>query len=125
MKRRRGKQTRYMDACRGRAELLTRNATGDERSSLVGVAPGPLHQAPEQTTILEQNMTPHTKILKRWKSMQALADGISAVTNARMPKATVQRWFDRGTIPSKHHNAIMEAGKVFDPPVQPNDFFGI
>lgn len=69
-------------------------------------------------------MTPHQKIIKRWKSLQVMA---TAVTEARpetpVSKPTVQGWWKSGFIPSKHHSAVLFAGQSLDPKIEHSDFF--
>lgn len=70
-------------------------------------------------------MTPHQKIIHRWDSLQAFADALKTVKGERVPKSTVQGWDEGGTIPAKHHSDVLKAGELLNPPIKPDDFFGL
>ena len=70
-----------------------------------------------------EKLTPHQRIIKRWKSLQAMATAITEARGELISKATVQGWWTSGIIPSKHHSAVFFAGQALDPKIVQGDFF--
>lgn len=71
-------------------------------------------------------MTPHRALIKRWASLQKVADAVTEARPSRVvSKAMVQGWWNSGFIPSPHHSAVLYAGRALKPKIKHRDFFEV
>lgn len=73
----------------------------------------------------EPSLTPHRRVIKRLGGLAATARRLSEVRGKRVPKSTVQEWWESGFIPSRYHDAVLLAGRDIDPPLRASDFFSV